>query len=91
MLLVAGRKNALENVIAASLALHVQNFASATEKNVALANCMLHIAYGMEIQRFSLNQIFPYMDRIQGRIREYMYQRKPVYLHVLPRVTYFTY
>ena len=49
MLLVAGRKNALENVIAASLALHVQNFASATEKNVALANCMLHIAYGMEI------------------------------------------
>ena len=34
MLLLAAIKNALENAIAASLALHVQNVASALEKNV---------------------------------------------------------
>ena len=34
MLLVAARKNALEDVSAASLALHAQNFVNATEKNV---------------------------------------------------------
>ena len=31
---VTGRKNALQDVIAAGLVLHVQNFASALEKNV---------------------------------------------------------
>ena len=35
MLLVAARKNTLEDVSAAILVLHAQNFASATEKNVA--------------------------------------------------------
>ena len=34
MLLLAAIKNALQNVIAANLALHVQNVASALEKNV---------------------------------------------------------
>ena len=34
LLLVAARKNALEDVSAASLALLAQTFASATEKNV---------------------------------------------------------
>ena len=31
------------------------------------------------------------MDRIQRNIRENTYQRKPVYLHILPSVMYFTY
>ena len=31
---MAARKNALEDASAASLALHAENFASATEKNV---------------------------------------------------------
>ena len=31
--------------------------------------------------RFSLSQVFPYMDRIQGHLRESTYQEKPVYSH----------
>ena len=50
MLLVAARKNALENVVAASLALHDQNFTSATEKNAApkftsRLSCTLHTVW----------------------------------------------
>ena len=33
---------------------------------------------------------FPYMDRMQGHTRENTYQRKPVYSHILPSLTYFT-
>ena len=36
LLLVAARKNALEDVSPASLAFHAQNFSSAAEKNVLL-------------------------------------------------------
>ena len=93
ILLVAARKNALENVSVASLALHTQNFASATEKYDAskFTNRLNWTLRKVCKYKFSLSQIFPYKDRIQRHKWEKMYQKKPVYLHTLPRVTYFTY
>ena len=75
------KKNALENFSAANLALHAQNFASATEKNVVRKftnrlGWMLHKICRFSI-RFSVSQIFPYLDIIQGGIQETIYQRNP--------------
>ena len=86
------KKNGLEDVSAASLALHAQNFASATEKNIVpkFTNRLSLTRHKM-CKRFSLSQISPYMDRIQGSIQETTYHWKPSYLHVLLSVTYFTY
>ena len=38
-----------------------------------------------------MSEIFLYMDRIQGQLRENTYQRKHVYSHILPSETFFTY
>ena len=66
MLLVAARKNALEDVSAASLALHAQNFVSATEKNVVpnFTNRLSWTLHKMCKYKRFLSQLFSYLDRI---------------------------
>ena len=75
-------KNALEDVIEASLALHAQGLASAAEKNTEEYLSLSIDSVGHCIRyaniKVSLSQIFLYMDRIQGHIWENTYQRKLV-------------
>ena len=80
------KKQKLEDVSAASLPLHAQNFACATEKNV-----VPKFTNRLSWTLFSLSQIFLYKEKIQGCKQENMYHRKHKYLHILLRETYFSY
>ena len=84
---MAARKNELQDFSVASLTLHAQNFASALEKNVVpkFTNRL-----SWTLHEISLSHIFPYIDSIQGHIRENEHQAKRVYSHILPSLTYFT-
>ena len=75
------KKNGVEDVSAASLALHAQNFASTTEKNF-VPEFTNRLSLTLHKVWFSLSQIFAYMDRIQERIWQNMYQRKPIFYSV---------
>ena len=87
------KKNVLEDVSDASLALHPKDFASATEKNFVpkFTNRLSLTRHKIRKYEGSLYQIFPHMDRIRRRIRKNTYQRKPAYLHILISVTHFIY
>ena len=63
LILLAAKKNVVEDVSAASLALHAQNFASTTEKNF-MPEFTNRLSLTLHKIWFSLSQIFAYMDRI---------------------------
>ena len=87
LLLGAARKNALEDVSADSLALHIQNFVSATKKNIVpkFTNRLIWILH--KIHKYH-SFLWVKFSRIEtGHIREDTNQRKHVYSHILPSVT----
>ena len=86
------KKNALQDISAGGLVLHAKNFASALEENVVpkLINRFSWTLHKICEYEISLSHIFPFMDRIQGHIRENTYHRKSVYSHAYPSLTYFT-
>ena len=81
-LLVATRKNAPQDVSAASLALHAQNFASALEKNGA-PKFTIRISW-------TLHKICKYKDFLLATFSNIWTESKHIYSYILPRLTYFT-
>ena len=89
---MVANKNALEHVSAASLALHTQNFTSPAENNVPM------FTHGLSwtLHKLSKHKGFLWANFSRTWIEskdiwENTYQKKPVYSHSLPSVTYFTY
>ena len=74
ILLVVARKNALEDVSAASLALHAQKFASATEKNVVTK-------FTSRLSR-TLNKICKYKNFIWPKFSRMWTESKDIYFYI---------
>ena len=68
----------------------VKDFCSTQgSKFIVSTDSVVHCIRYANIKIF-LSHISLYMDRVQTYTEIYTYQRKPIYLHILPNVTYFT-